>query len=112
MLKNCMHEAEISLTIMLKKANVIVSDKNHVLSTFHELLPSAHCNRCLKVKTHTQTSFIPHSISPHDHNRCYLKDYMADSIVCHPLCYRLLLFDAVYILYVVLEHYKVISHES
>ena len=34
------------------------------------------------------------------------------NIICHLSCYHLLLFDAVYILYVVLEHNNDISRES
>ena len=37
-----------------KKAKVIMSDRNHVLSMCYELLPSGRRYRCLKVKPHAQ----------------------------------------------------------
>ena len=37
---------------------------------------------------------------------------MADTVACRSLWYCLLLFDAVYLLYVVYEHYNVIFLEN
>ena len=45
-----------------KNPKVIMSNRNHVLSMFHELLPSGRCYQCLKVIARAQKSFTPHSI--------------------------------------------------
>ena len=40
----------------------VMSDRNHVLSMYYELLPSGHGYWCLKVKPCPLKSFIPYSI--------------------------------------------------
>ena len=78
-----------------------------------------HNYRYLKVNNmhrnhsiHTQSDFY---ISPHNHNTCYLEDCMVDIIVilyaAHCVIVILWL-DVAYILYVVLEHYNVVTNES